>query len=372
MRRPIVRLSVLAAACLVVAIVWMLVPGQQPTAEAFHKFATAIVEARSAKFKTEAAIEGQPKQKFQTYYLAPGKFRQELPGDMVNIVDLNARKMVGLNPAMKTATVMNIKGVPENAESMDFFQRTRELLASRLKEKEPQYERLGEKEIDGRRAIGFQFDSPLATTTLWGDPDTGQPVLIKTVYSGVPRTEVAMTDFELNVELQESLFDLTLPADYKVQSFDVDASPFTETDLVSALHITSDMAGGKYPDALDTASITKALIGYMTKKKKKENKENSDEQAKQLMQKTMTIGRGFNFALQLPASADAHYAGKGVTRDAKGTPIFWYKPEGKKKYQVIYADLSTRDAEQAPQVPDAVRIEKTGQAPPPEKKPDKK
>jgi hypothetical protein len=31
----------------------------------------------------------------------------------------------------------------------------------------------------------------------------------------------------------------------------------------------------------------------------------------------------------LPESAYATYAGKGVKRDAKDRPIFWYKPESK-------------------------------------------
>jgi hypothetical protein len=31
------------------------------------------------------------------------------------------------------------------------------------------------------------------------------------------------------------------------------------------------------------------------------------------------------FANQLPPSADAHYAGKGVLLGAADTPIFWYR-----------------------------------------------
>ena len=364
MRRPIVRYTAFAAACLTVAAIWLLVPGQQSTAEAFNKFAEAIVEAKTARFQMELEMTGQPKRKFKAYYLAPGRFRHEVE-NVVGIMDMKVGKIVTLNPEKKTAIVMNLKGRQESkpASSMDVFEQLRELLSKRGDTNDRQYQRLGEKEIGGQPAVGFRRDSPEGTITLWGNPATGQPVRVEIIFSGVPRTEVAMTDFELNVELQESLFDLTPPADYKVQSFDIDASPPTEADLVSALRITSDMAGGKYPDTLDTASIMKAMSDYITEEEK-ENKENSDEQTKQLMQKSMTIGRGWGFALQLPESADAHYAGKDVTRDAKDTPIFWYMPEGKKKYQVIYADLSTREVDQAPQVPGAVRIEKTGKANP--------
>src|SRR5947209_6260782 len=77
MRRPIPRL-IGAAACLAILAVWLLVPGQQSTAQAFQKFAEAVVQAKTARFQMEVTIEGQPKQKFQALYLAPGKFRQEL------------------------------------------------------------------------------------------------------------------------------------------------------------------------------------------------------------------------------------------------------------------------------------------------------
>jgi hypothetical protein len=54
-----------------------------------------------------------------------------------------------------------------------------------------------------------------------------------------------------------------------------------------------------------------------------------------LMKDSFKIGRGFQFALSLPASAQAHYAGKGVKKDTKDRPIFWYLPEGSARYRVI-------------------------------------
>ena len=47
----------------------------------------------------------------------------------------------------------------------------------------------------------------------------------------------------------------------------------------------------------------------------------------------------------------AHYAGKGVSLGAADKPIFWYRPKDGKKYRVIYADLSVRDADTPPSVP---------------------
>jgi hypothetical protein len=54
--------------------------------------------------------------------------------------------------------------------------------------------------------------------------------------------------------------------------------------------------------------------------------------------------------MHLSPNADAHYVGKGVSFGAADTPIFWYRPNGAKKYRVIYADLSVRDSDTPPNV----------------------
>ena len=78
--------------------------------------------------------------------------------------------------------------------------------------------------------------------------------------------------------------------------------------------------------------------------------------AKQMQEtmKTMAKSRpGVIFTVSLKPEADAHYAGKGVSLGAADTPIFWYRPKDAKTYRVIYADLSVRDADMPPSVPDA-------------------
>ena len=77
--------------------------------------------------------------------------------------------------------------------------------------------------------------------------------------------------------------------------------------------------------------------------------------AKQELAETQAkLQPGLMFRVQLPPEADAHYAGKGVSLGAADTPIFWYRPKDSEKYRVIYADLSVRDADTPPSVPDAL------------------
>jgi outer membrane lipoprotein-sorting protein len=340
----------------VIGIVWLFVPGRQSTAQAFSKLAEKLVTAKTASFEMVVAAEGQPKQTAQAYYLAPGRFRQELKFiNVVNISDLPAGKMVSIVPAAKQVMIMNIKGEAKSKKFVGEFDRLRELLSNR-DAKDSRYERIGEKEIDGKRAVGFRYDSPLGSTTLWGDPTTGNPVRIETVWTGVPRTEVTMTHFEMNVDLKDSLFDTTPPAGYNVQSMDVDMANRSEQGLVNAFRTAAELGGGEFPDSLDAAGITKLI----TKIAFKGGKGLSDANVQQLMKSSLAMGMGIEFAVELPESADAHYAGKGVKLNTPDRPIFWYKPEGANSYRVIFADLTVRTEEVAPQVAGAKRLQKPG------------
>jgi hypothetical protein len=173
-----------------------------------------------------------------------------------------------------------------------------------------------------------------------------------------------MTDFEINVELPQSLFDLTPPAGFTIQSMDIDASESREQDLVTAFKACSDISGGDFPDTLDFAGINKLVLNYAMSHAK--DKDVTDEGIQMVMKQVLNIGRGFQFGLQLPEAADAHYAGKDVKRDTKNAPIFWYKPAGKTMYRVVYADLTVKDADAAPQVEGAKRLQNASKAKKPE------
>src|SRR5262245_29896399 len=77
MRRPIPRLIAGATAAAVVGI-WLVLPGRPAAALAFGELADAIVQAKTARFQMEVNVEGQPKQSFKAFYMAPGRYRQEL------------------------------------------------------------------------------------------------------------------------------------------------------------------------------------------------------------------------------------------------------------------------------------------------------
>jgi outer membrane lipoprotein-sorting protein len=205
----------LACAALTIAAVCLFVPSGQSTVLAFDDIANKLMEAKSARYQSEATIEAVPgadavTQSFQSYYLAPGLFRNEFRSpEMATITDSVSGKMLFLTRASKSA-VLIMKGAKGDEKHPNHFERLRTLLSKQGTQQGAEYESLGEKEIDGHRAVGFRYDSPLAVITLWGDKTTGQPVLVETVWSGTPRTEVKMSKFEINVPLNCKRLKTTL------------------------------------------------------------------------------------------------------------------------------------------------------------------
>jgi outer membrane lipoprotein-sorting protein len=355
MKRPAFRY--LAAASVLAALVWIFWPGSNNAAAALDKMIDAVVSARSARFHAEINVEGQSKQTAQMEFLAPAKYRM-VTDKFVSISDFEGAKMLTLMPDQKKAVVFNLKNVPKDGKKTDVmshFETVRQLLRAQRGQM-PTYERLGEKMIDGRKAQGFRLESGGGTLTLWGDPKTGHPIRIENIYSGLPRNEVVMTKFEINVDVKAERFAQDVPQGYQVQSFDLDASRAQERDFVESLRLCAEMSGGSFPDALDTQSVMKLMISKILDEKKEAKAKELD--GKQLMEQSLKIGRGFQWALSLPASTKAHYAGKGVKKGTKDRAIFWYLPEGANRFRVIDATLTAYDADEAPRVEGAIPLGK--------------
>jgi outer membrane lipoprotein-sorting protein len=359
MRRPIPRLIAVTVVFLAFAAPWLFFPGQQSTAFAFNDFATALVEAKTAKFEMEVTIDGRPSQKAKGYYLAPAKYRLEMTGmmNMISVSDDLTGNMVMLTPAAKMAMVGTSKGRPKDQPPNDPFFRVKELLSKSRDSKENPFKPIGDKEINGKKAIGFRSDTGMGQFTLWGDPETGLPVRVEATMSGTPRNEVIMSDFEINADLDKSLFDMTPPADYKVMTIEIDVSKPGEQDLIKAFKTWAEISGGEFANSLDFLA-TIPLMAKHSMKLTKDPKNPTIEEQQQVQKEIAPINRGFRFAMELPESADAHYAGKGVKQGTADTPIFWYKPDGSTKYRVISADLTIKDAESAPQIAGAKRLMK--------------
>ncbi len=418
MRSPVSRIAAVAIVVLAVGVA-MFFQGGGGTAFAFTDFVAPILKAKTTKCKMIIETKGPPVQTLtsEVMTLDGARVRQvtELPdkSKVVMIQDWSQGKSLTLLPASKTATVLTSSSnrkdkTPENGGFFVFFR-----LFQHVAEDKPgiEHESLGEKEIDGRKVVGFHIISQPHDLIMWGDPKTGLPVRVE-ITSGIEGSvKATLSDFVFNVDMDESLFSLEPPAGYTVRKGKTDDSPKEEKDLIEMFREYSKLSDGAFPDSLDflttstsfgkkaglRMSIQKMWEDLAPGKRKpneeqmrkleklmlklaegKLNKEQTQEIAEQIKeyietqtQNTAEVGetqetegfrqaqfnevfrrvqRGLNFANKLPPSADAHYVGKGVSFGAADTPIFWYRPKDSQNYRVIYADLSVRDSDTPPNV----------------------
>jgi outer membrane lipoprotein-sorting protein len=373
MRHPVCRTA--AAAILVLVIVgvalWFHAGG---ATSAFADFVQPILDAKSAKYTMTAKMEGQPTSTTKVTFLLPYRmrheWRQEMPGRvemrMVTIWDLQKGKTILLNPERKTAIVTTYTDMPKDRANP--FAELRSLLLDVQERPKVKREPLGEKEIDGHKAVGYRlsglYNSDMVMS-LWGDPETGLPVRVEMNYprSSGRELQVTMNDFVLNVELDESLFSVEPPEGYATEHVQMDGSLPGEKDLIETLRQYSQQGAGTLPDMLDVWEDCTAdfKVGKAEPTNGKRPSEGQIKEANKKVERQPQVNvvvdttgtRGLRFVLALPPDADAHYAGKGVKLGAADKPIFWYRPKDSKRYRVIYADLSVREADTAPSVANA-------------------
>jgi outer membrane lipoprotein-sorting protein len=326
---------------------WFHGAGATPT---LADFIQPVLDAKTAKMKAFWERDGK-RVATADIFISGSRVRmeQQHPGrsNTIHVQDKSKGVSIMLNSATKTAVVNKLVGVPRERASVSPLDQLRSMV---LDENKPNVKResLGEKEIDGRRAVGWRLSGPGLhepglTVTIWGDPESGLPIRMESFYA-MSGKAATMREFILNPDLDESLFNLDPPAGYKVINTQTDLSPRTEKDLGETLRRFGEVCG-VFPNALDVLNVKTIIEEFLRRAPDKD-----DHKANELL---MLALRGFGFVVELPSEADAHYAGKGVSFGAADMPIFWYRPTGVKTYRVIYADLSIRETDAPPTVPDA-------------------
>lgn len=142
-------------------------------------------------------------------YVKGSRYRKTDSGGGIQIAGQG--KVVDLKPSEKRATIREHKSPDRPID---------ELLGFLDSWRMGKVEELGERLFDGRTAVGFRTDTKdgierKQIIDVWVDVQTKYPVLIETNYpeNGV---NLKMGNFVWNAELDDSLFDLTIPEDYSI------------------------------------------------------------------------------------------------------------------------------------------------------------
>ena len=215
-------------------------------------------DVRTATWKRTSVVKG-PGHETETsadivMFLTPSHERTEgttRGRKEIQIRDGQKGKGIDLLPAAKLALVLEFKKQSPMAVLGTTFVNLRRRVASARRGTGGNVERLGVETIDGHRAEGFRICRGGSEQKIWADPKTSLPVRVEWIES-VGRDEVrtVMTDFQINMDVDESLFRLDVPAGYTVQTMEIDSSkPFTAY-LADTLKFAAEHNGDVFPPTL--------------------------------------------------------------------------------------------------------------------------
>lgn len=256
---------------------------------AFADVIRPFLTARTATFTiTTEGPNDQTSFSKKGKFAEPGRMRCEFTGavEMVQIFDMQKGEIVNLMPKEKTAMVIEMANMSiENQRKASMFFDIRRQLQQAQDANNGDVEFLGERQIDGINTDGYLLREELGVEmTVWVDTESFLPIRIEYDMSKMLEFQwkVVFSDFEFNVELDESLFSLKIPDDYTIQTMQIDASEPKEKDLIEMFRLWAEVTDGKFPSALGLnveviTEFSEALTGDLFKQESQEYPENKEQ-----------------------------------------------------------------------------------------------
>ncbi len=253
---------------------------------------------------------------------------------VIIITDYDTSQMLQLIPKQKTAVLIELKEIPETEKPENVLETMRNIITELQNDPNVSVEPLGEKEIGGQIAKGFRATGPDVELTVWADPQTALPIRLEQKWR---QMQFVCTDFEFDVELDETLFSMKIPEGYSaLEKGELPIASSTEQDLIKTLRIWAEVIlDGTFPRDLSG----EVYVDDCKKNRKKFAKLSKEER----LELGLKLAPGFVFFNLLKAENDWHYVGNGVKLGDAESEVCWYRPDGSETYRVIYGDLSVKD-----------------------------
>jgi outer membrane lipoprotein-sorting protein len=276
------------------------------------------------------------------YYKTPGLMRQEAvlskTGEKaISTVNFQAGKILSLVPAQKQAVLVDMGQLPQAIRNkqmkMDFVAEMKNMVQGNAEE-------LGFKTIDGQRLKGFRVTHNGQVMDVWVDPKTGMPEAMEMTLTDIGSMQ--MDRFVLGEEMNDALFSVVPPADYKVMNFQMPLGIATEADLVAGLRWLAENNDNTFPP---TMAPTAKIIQRLQEQEKSKKAENEGLSEQEKAQKALeTVGPMVRMSVFSQMVKDFHYVGDGVRLGDGDRIVCRYKPKEGANYRVVYGDLRIEDA----------------------------
>jgi hypothetical protein len=334
-----------------------------------------IDRARSAHYTMTVQYEGEPPWTFQHTVREGGYVRSVGASGTISVRHYASGDELYLNPKTKIAQVMHgfQDDLPRRMNLADSLKT--------LHEHDGVFSR--QEVLDGRLVNIYKVDKPYEMITVWADASTRLPVRVEKVLRPctdkdirVPEMHLSAEDFvdendpdeavegpmmsvgttfsdpgvltatrtstysdiTWNAEYDDSLFDLTPPADYSVEKYDHGDSVADEQSLAEALRFWAETSDGRFPENINMLGDSKPNLV-----RKYRSVGSPAEALEKAMPMMHTVLAGMAFAQNLKVADNWHYAGKHVVLGEADKPLCWWRLKDSELYRVIYGDLTIRD-----------------------------
>lgn len=329
--------KIAAALVIVISIITAVAvfqPGTTSSSIAWSQVIQPILNARTAVISYTVVQDGRESPPIQDQIMGSRIRRSMQNIAAVSIIDLENAKILTLDPDEKKATYIDLKGLP----SIPNYLETLRNVINEL-ENTPGFvvEELGEKQIDGRNAVGFAANHPRVEIIIWADTETALPIRIEQKESK-NQLHIICFDIEFDREMDEADFSMEVPPGYSSQQTELDLFNSTEADFIEYLRIwAQDLNDSQFPEDISVAYVVQNTQLIEDKYKALDL---SDEEE---LAHGMKFSRGLLFLRFFKGRGTWHYAGNSIKFGDAQTPVFWYQPQDSDTFRVIYGDLHIAD-----------------------------
>jgi hypothetical protein len=341
--RRAIAYGVPIAAVLAIGLLLLITSGGFNPAKAYAQAIERLKQARTMTFKVRLPDgymlpqSGVPPMSLRMEVMCkePNLIRQQMPEGIVAIIDLTQKQGITLIPQKMECIGLDLSQMPADKTQVNILEEMRKIPARAT-------EILGQRVLDGRTVQDYRVTTEGLDTIVSVDVQTGDIARMEGRFINAPGMNMVMSDFRFDVSLDDSLFDLTPPEGYRKISVPLNMADPTEDDLICMLRwwVEHNLATA-FPPTLHPMEMQKRIIEMMKSGQLIEDKESSS--TIQLAQQSFRMTQGIMFLMRMAPENDWHYAGQNVKMGAADKAIFWYKPDGKTTYRVIYGDLTVRD-----------------------------